>query len=117
MEIGSINPLFSRISGATREMPPLAWQQTKIRCLQPKTSQALTRRYGIVMTDLGAVLQQLKTERAKLDKAIAALSGVVGGKWGTASARGGRRRLSVAGRRRIAAAQRARWEKFKAKAT
>ena len=31
------------------------------------------------MTDLGAVLAQLKAERAKLDKAIKALSGVGGG--------------------------------------
>ena len=30
------------------------------------------------MTDLGAVLEQLKKERAQLDKAITALSGVVG---------------------------------------
>lgn len=65
------------------------------------------------MTDLGAVLEQLKEERDKLDRAIAALSGVVGTK------SGGRRRgtwtLSVAARKRIAAAQRARWAKWRAK--
>lgn len=62
------------------------------------------------MTDLGAVLAQLKEERAKLDQAIEALSG---GK----SSRGGRSRrtLSVAARKKIAAAQRARWAKVKAK--
>lgn len=63
------------------------------------------------MTDLGAVLEQLKAERAKLDHAIAALSGLVGKK---ASGRG-RRKMSAAARKRIAAAQRARWAKFKAK--
>ena len=63
------------------------------------------------MTDLGAVLAQLKAERAKLDRAIEALSGVVGAKAG----RAGRRRLSAAARKRIANAQRARWAKFKAK--
>jgi len=64
------------------------------------------------MAELGVVLAQLKAERAKLDKAIAALSSV-GGK----SSGGGRstRRLSAAAREKIAAAQRARWAKFKAK--
>jgi hypothetical protein len=62
------------------------------------------------MSDLVAVLAQLKQERAKLDRAIAALSGVVGVK-----ARSGKRTLSVAARERIAAAQRKRWAKFKAK--
>jgi hypothetical protein len=60
------------------------------------------------MTDLGAVVAQLKKERDKLDRAIAALSGVGG------SGRG-RRKLSAAARERIAAAQRKRWAKFKAK--
>ena len=60
------------------------------------------------MADLGAVLAQLKQERDKLDRAIAALSGVVKGK-------AGRRTLSAAARKRIADAQRARWAKFKAK--
>jgi len=62
------------------------------------------------MADLSAVLAQLKAERAKLDKAIAALSGVTG-----QSSGGVRRKLSAAARARIAAAQRARWAKFKAK--
>lgn len=64
------------------------------------------------MADLGAVLAQLKAERAKLDKAIAVLSGLDGRSSG---ARGGRRKLSAAARARIAAAQRARWAKLKAK--
>ena len=64
-----------------------------------------------LMADLGAIVAQLKAERAKLDKAIEALSGVAGNSGGN----GGRRKLSAAARARIAAAQRARWAKFKAK--
>ncbi|MGH9498161.1 MAG: hypothetical protein ACRD3L_03385 [Terriglobales bacterium] len=72
------------------------------------------------MSELGAVLGQLKQERAsvaaelrQLDRAIQALSKVAGGNSG-----GGRRvkrTMSVAARKRIAAAQRARWAKFHAK--
>lgn len=66
------------------------------------------------MNNLGAVLQQLKQERSRLDKAITALSEVTGG--GNASMEGSRpkRQLSVAARKRIAAAQRARWAKVRA---
>jgi hypothetical protein len=64
------------------------------------------------MADLGAVLEQLKAERAKLDRAIEALSGVVGR---SGKGRGGKRKLSAAARARIAEAQRKRWAKFKAK--
>lgn len=59
------------------------------------------------MVNLAAVLAQLKQERRKLDKAIAALSGRQMSK--------GKRMLSLAGRKRIAAAQRARWAKVRAK--
>ena len=62
------------------------------------------------MTDLGAVLAQLKHERDKLNRAIEALSGI-GGK----SPEGGRRKLSAAAREKIAAAQRKRWAKVKRK--
>jgi peptidoglycan hydrolase CwlO-like protein len=64
---------------------------------------------GAQMADLGAIVAQLKAERAKLDRAIEALSGVAG------KSSGGTRKLSAAARARIAAAQRARWAKFKAK--
>jgi len=63
------------------------------------------------MADVGARVAQLKAERAKLDKAIEALSSVAGKSGGG----GGTRKLSAAARARIAAAQRARWAKFKAK--
>ena len=60
------------------------------------------------MTNLSAVVAQLKQERGKLDLAIAGLSGV------TNNSGGGRRhKLSAAARERIGAAQRARWAKFK----
>ncbi len=67
------------------------------------------------MTDLVAVLEQLKQEREKLDRAISALSGVVGISSGTPSSNGrrGKRTLSLSARRRIAAAQRARWAKVR----
>ena len=61
------------------------------------------------MTDLGKVVAQLKREREKLDRAIAALSGVGG------AGRTAKRRMSAAARKRIADAQRARWAKVKAK--
>jgi hypothetical protein len=67
------------------------------------------------MTDLRAVVEQLKEERTRLDKAIAALSGIVRSKPGATSDRGRTRHLSAEARKRIAAAQRARWAKFKAK--
>jgi len=65
------------------------------------------------MTDLGAVVVQLKQERDKLDRAIAVLSGLSGNSAGG----GARRKMSAAARERIAAAQRKRWAKFKAKKT
>ena len=67
------------------------------------------------MPDLSDVVRQLKKERdnaqqlvARLDEALKALKHLGGG---VSAPR--RRRLSVAARKRIAAAQRARWAKFK----
>lgn len=64
------------------------------------------------MKSLAGVLSQLKQERNKLNLAIAALEGVSTNGRGR---RSGPRKLSAAGRARIAAAQRARWARFKAK--
>jgi hypothetical protein len=77
--------------------------------------QSSSRETKNPMTDLGAVLEQLKVERAQLDKAISALSGVVEIS-GTSSSNGrqGKRTLSASARKRIAAAQRARWAKVRA---
>lgn len=63
------------------------------------------------MTNLSAVLAQLKKERDKLNRAIEALSH---GAMGTRRGSTGKRRLSAAARQRIANAQRARWAKFRA---
>jgi hypothetical protein len=68
------------------------------------------------MTNLNGVLRQLKNERQRaqqevqrIDAALQALSGVNHKRPGNT----GPRRLSVAARRKIAAAQRARWAKIK----
>lgn len=69
------------------------------------------------MSDLGGVVQELRKERdqaqktvKRLDAALAALNGVSQGR-----SRGTRSRLSPAARERIAAAQRARWARSRAK--
>lgn len=74
------------------------------------------------MTELGVVLEQLKKERKRLagelrqlDQAIKALTKVsFGGEQGGAGSRRAKRSLSAAARQRIAAAQKARWAKFRA---
>jgi hypothetical protein len=74
------------------------------------------------MANLASVVQQLKVERdqaqrrlEQLDGALKALSGLVGshGRVRRRLARGGTK-MSAAARRRIAAAQRARWAKWRA---
>ena len=60
--------------------------------------------------DIKAILSQLKAERDRLDKAIAALEGLESS--GTSRGRGrrrGRRRMSAAGRKRISEMMKARW--------
>jgi hypothetical protein len=71
------------------------------------------------MPNLKAVLQQLQSQRADLEKqisridiALSALGGLNGAGRGR---RGGRRNLSAAARACIAAAQKKRWAKWKAK--
>lgn len=72
------------------------------------------------MANLAEVLVQLQDERKRkqselkrLENAISALRGVSHNNVKSIAGRP-RRRLSLAARRRIAAAQRARWAKFKA---
>jgi|SRR5215469_9505032 len=62
------------------------------------------------MPNLDAVLTQLRQERDRLNTAITALEGVTA----NSGSRRGSNRISAAGRRRIAIAQRARWAKLKA---
>lgn len=76
------------------------------------------------MTNLVKVVQQLKTERIQaqkkleqLDEALKALSGLSEASGAHQVRRGSfgkRRTMSAAARKRIAAAQRARWAKWKA---
>jgi hypothetical protein len=76
------------------------------------------------MMNLAKAVLQLKNEREQtrrrleqLDSALSALAGLGGpsGKTGRAQTLGGKRRtMSAAARKRIAAAQRARWAKWKA---
>jgi len=70
------------------------------------------------MSDIAKTLQQLREERSRiekqlsgLDQAISVLGKLVTGGAGSA----GKRRLSVAARKRIAQAQKLRWAKWKAK--
>jgi hypothetical protein len=62
------------------------------------------------MASLIAIVKQLEAERDRLDKAIRALKGV----HHRAGIKGKRRTVSMTARRRMAAAQRARWAKVKA---
>jgi hypothetical protein len=66
------------------------------------------------MDKLASIVQQLQQERARIDAALQALTGVSKTRGQRGTARTGRRTLSAAARRKIAAAQRARWAKWKA---
>ena len=63
--------------------------------------------------DLKHVVQQLKNERDRLDKAIHALEGVSTPGRAVIAGKPRSRRLSASARARIAAAQRARWAKHR----
>ena len=67
------------------------------------------------MANIPELVKELRTERDQLDRAIDVLS-KLDGRGSTQSRTAGRaaRTLSPAARRRIAAAQRVRWAKFKA---
>jgi hypothetical protein len=70
------------------------------------------------MANIESIVQQLRQERDRLDAAIRALTSVGGGTGQSTASTGAtpkRRTLSAAARRKIAAAQRARWAKVKAK--
>ena len=67
------------------------------------------------MADLAGILKELRQERTKLDQAIEVIGNLVG-RDGTGSKRGAprpTRTLSMAARRKIAAAQRAGWAKVR----
>lgn len=67
-----------------------------------------------VINALAKEQRRLQGKLQSVDAAITALRGMNGGGRGTASISRPRRHLSAAARRRIAAAQKARWAKFRA---
>jgi hypothetical protein len=68
------------------------------------------------MANFAGVLKELEQERSRLDQAIRAIGGLVGRNGaGARNAKRPKRTLSIAARRKIAAAQRARWAKVRAK--
>ena len=66
------------------------------------------------MTNLTSILNQLELERNRLASQLASLNNALSALNGTGTKRAARR-MSAAGRARIAAAQRARWAKLKGK--
>ena len=64
--------------------------------------------------DTKKIVQELESERDRLERAIAALKGLHGAPPRTANS-AGRRPLSAAARRRIAQAQKKRWAAFRKK--
>lgn len=102
------------------------WYAGRRSCLRsPKPARGAGRRghlcmlQSALMPNLDSVIQQLRAERDRLDRAIAALESMANS---TAprraarrtSARTGRRTMSLAARRRMAAAQRERWKRGRA---
>jgi hypothetical protein len=67
-----------------------------------------------VLNTLAKEQKRLQGKLQSVDAAIAALRGINGGGRNVTSISRPRRRLSAAARRRIAAAQKARWAKFRA---
>jgi hypothetical protein len=67
------------------------------------------------MANLKNVVQVLKKEHARLTKQIEGISAALAAFSGTYTKRTGARKISAAGRARIAAAQTARWAKLKGK--
>jgi hypothetical protein len=67
------------------------------------------------MADFAEVLKELRQERSRLDQVIEAIGNLVGSNRTGSETRANspRRTLSAAARRKIAAAQRARWAKSK----
>ena len=83
--------------------------------LNDRIRPATIPREGDSMTNLGGAVQRLRKERDRLSKetkAVGAALSAFGAAYGKGTRRG---RMSAAGRARIAAAQRARWAKVRAK--
>ena len=79
----------------------------------------MPRRKRLDRSILQAALEGLELERQRLDQRIAQVKGLLGPKKRAAVAQAPakpRRKMSLAGRKRIAAAQRKRWAEYKKKA-
>src|ERR1700680_5077605 len=68
---------------------------------------------GNIMADLAGVLKELEQERSRLDQASQIVGQLVGRNSTGVRARRPKRTLSVAARRKISLAQKARWAKTK----
>ena len=66
------------------------------------------------MTNLNSVVKQLKREHERLSKQISAVGAALAAFGAAYRGKSGSPKLSAAARERIAAAQRARWAKFRA---
>jgi hypothetical protein len=65
------------------------------------------------MANIAAIVKELLQQRSRLDEAIRALGGLTTSNNRGRGAKGSRRNMSAAGRRRISLAQKARWAKAK----
>ena len=69
------------------------------------------------MANLSSIMKQLKQERDRVERQLFGLNAALTAFAGVYSAAtNGKRQISAAGRKRIAAAQRARWAKVKGRA-
>lgn len=68
------------------------------------------------MANLSSLVKQLKAERDRVTKQLSGMDAAIRAFAGIYSGSNGKRQISVAGRKRIAAAQRARWAKVRGKA-
>jgi hypothetical protein len=63
------------------------------------------------MANIAAIVKELLQQRSRLDEALRALGGLATSNNRGRGAKGSRRNMSAAGRRRISLAQKARWAK------
>ena len=69
------------------------------------------------MPNVSSLLKQLKQERDRVANQLSGMDAALRAFAGVYSGTNGKRQISAAGRKRIAAAQRARWAKVRGKAT
>jgi hypothetical protein len=70
------------------------------------------------MVNVSSIVRQLKQERDRVERQLSGLNAALtafAGVYGGGKPSGKRRKMSIAARKKIAAAQRARWKKFRAR--